>query len=484
MRTINAANKIQHTEEPNTMNANTTRKSAATTIKETVMTAAKTTARRTAQSATPTTKAQQERLAAGAKRAADKAVAEAAREALGITEDPRTVARADKAEAKAVAAKQRANVLAEDAGLKLPFPIAKKTATRKPRTAKAASPKPVAKAAPAKPATYKVTIRNLSDGSVEGHAAGCADLKRNVVKRGRRNLAVDHAFTEATTSKRASWLDYNADFIAEGGEENAWPIEWLPCADHVPAEDAKPVRKTSRTNTVRATKAESSTAAAKPVRKAATKKATPAKPAASDPTAAPKVAALATFAFEQGWSVQHEVDGTSVTVKMTKDAEVFVVAFINGSMDASRMPHMLRADGSKVLLRNVSAVKANLMTEADATKAGKASLRVKREVVRGSRKVSKATGEDAPRKVVPFDIATEDDDVILDMLAGKTLTWRRSMDQADETALLGRKVWMAKANKPGAARIVNFISMMESKRGIMAGPQRSVRLDQIVSVNK
>jgi hypothetical protein len=471
--------------------------------------------------------------------------------------------------------------LAEDAGLKLPF--------RAPRRA--------AKKAQPKPATYRIETLNRANGSVDGHIAGCADIARVARKEG-----IDRSGEWDVATKHAAWLDYNSDFIAEHEHQgcdldaglcgNAYTINWLNCASHVPATDTVPntARKTSRTTKVQAKPVESPVKAGKftskstvptkmgamllgligggstsidkvvkgssiehatltaetagqpgmpkngkgvanvidrlveqghlvehegllaltvrgaaearkqakvlfsvtntegtkangtPVVKAAKVTTAKAKPEASDPMAAPKVQALVEFAVEQGWTVAREVDGASVEVKMTKDAEVFVVSFVNGSMDASRMPHMLRADGSKVLLRNVSAVKANLMTEADATKAGKASLRVKREVVRGARKVAKATGDDEqPRKALPFDIAKSDDDTVLDLLAGRTVTWRRKLDNGEETATIGRKISMAKANKPGKERIVNFIERVQGKR-VTEGGMRSFRLDQIVSV--
>lgn len=82
--------------------------------------------------------------------------------------------------------------------------------------------------------TYSVTLANTNDGTVHGHAAGCADLKRGAAYKHHK----DEQFTVEVETKRDAFLDYNADFIAEGGEENAWPVEWLPCADHVPADAA------------------------------------------------------------------------------------------------------------------------------------------------------------------------------------------------------------------------------------------------------
>jgi hypothetical protein len=83
--------------------------------------------------------------------------------------------------------------------------------------------------------TYLVTLANTKDGAVHGHKAGCADLKRSKAYA----LHRDEQFEVEVTSKREAWLDYNADFIAEGGEDNAYPVEWFACAKHVPEGQAE-----------------------------------------------------------------------------------------------------------------------------------------------------------------------------------------------------------------------------------------------------
>jgi len=89
---------------------------------------------------------------------------------------------------------------------------------------------------------YQVVTMNMKDGSVQGHAHGCADLKRGKAKFSDPEQA--DMFMDVLT-KHDAWLDYNADFIAEcehdGCDEdaeqcvNAYEINWLPCADAVPA---------------------------------------------------------------------------------------------------------------------------------------------------------------------------------------------------------------------------------------------------------
>lgn len=76
--------------------------------------------------------------------------------------------------------------------------------------------------------SFSITLINQTDGTVDGHRAGCADIKRS-------RKHADEPWTFEVDSKRDAYLAYNADFIAESGEEEGhWEINWLPCAHHVP----------------------------------------------------------------------------------------------------------------------------------------------------------------------------------------------------------------------------------------------------------
>ena len=101
--------------------------------------------------------------------------------------------------------------------------------------------------------TFEIVTMNMKDGSVQGHAAGCADLKRGKAKFAEPKQA---GCVQHVNSKWEAWEDYNSDFIAEhdhadtcdpenGLCDNAYEIEWLPCADHVPSHPApaKPAKK-------------------------------------------------------------------------------------------------------------------------------------------------------------------------------------------------------------------------------------------------
>ena len=88
--------------------------------------------------------------------------------------------------------------------------------------------------------THTIALVNMKDGSVQGHEAGCADLKH-------KSKQADEPYTLDVTTKHDAWMDYNDDFLAECDEHedfcnedrgicsNAWDIHWSPCADHVPS---------------------------------------------------------------------------------------------------------------------------------------------------------------------------------------------------------------------------------------------------------
>lgn len=65
-----------------------------------------------------------------------------------------------------------------------------------------------------------------NDYDVSVHRADCADVAKSV-------KGHDHFFEEFE-SKRALYLDYNSDFLAEGGEDAAWPVHFYPCTAGLP----------------------------------------------------------------------------------------------------------------------------------------------------------------------------------------------------------------------------------------------------------
>ncbi len=75
-------------------------------------------------------------------------------------------------------------------------------------------------------ATIALTFANGND--IKVHAAGCADLAKAPTKRAAYNGMHTQQFP-AGTDERAVWIDFNEDFLYEGGAAAAWPLEFLPC---------------------------------------------------------------------------------------------------------------------------------------------------------------------------------------------------------------------------------------------------------------
>lgn len=80
----------------------------------------------------------------------------------------------------------------------------------------------------------KVVTINGSGGTdpydVMVHKFGCKDIKKAIMRDG-----FPHSyFVEEFESKRELYLDYNSDFINEGGEDSAWPIHFYPCTNGLP----------------------------------------------------------------------------------------------------------------------------------------------------------------------------------------------------------------------------------------------------------
>ena len=63
---------------------------------------------------------------------------------------------------------------------------------------------------------------------IKVHAAGCADLSKAPTKRAAYNGVHTQRFPDGT-SERDVWIDFNIDFLEEGGAESAWPLIFLPC---------------------------------------------------------------------------------------------------------------------------------------------------------------------------------------------------------------------------------------------------------------
>lgn len=63
------------------------------------------------------------------------------------------------------------------------------------------------------------------------HSAGCADVARSI-----KSGKYADAGTAIVSTKREAHWEYNADFIYDGDESDAWPLTFAPCV-HLPIGD-------------------------------------------------------------------------------------------------------------------------------------------------------------------------------------------------------------------------------------------------------
>jgi hypothetical protein len=83
------------------------------------------------------------------------------------------------------------------------------------------------KAEPA-PAAEPIKLAYANGQEIKVHSAGCADLKKAATKREAHNGIHTQTFP-AGTDEREVWIDFNDDFLEEGGADAAYPLVFLPC---------------------------------------------------------------------------------------------------------------------------------------------------------------------------------------------------------------------------------------------------------------
>jgi len=76
--------------------------------------------------------------------------------------------------------------------------------------------------------TQPVVLAFANGTDIKVHAAGCADLKKAATKREAHNGIHEQTFPIGT-DERDVWIDFNEDFLNEGGADAAYPLEFLPC---------------------------------------------------------------------------------------------------------------------------------------------------------------------------------------------------------------------------------------------------------------
>ena len=76
----------------------------------------------------------------------------------------------------------------------------------------------------------KITVIHQGNGDTEAHSAGCRDIARKL--RTPEFLGTDDGgcILEGATT-REIWLEYNMDYLEEGGVDSAWGIDFKPCCN-------------------------------------------------------------------------------------------------------------------------------------------------------------------------------------------------------------------------------------------------------------
>ena len=367
-------------------------------------------------------------------------------------------------------------------------PAAKATSKPAPQQRSA---KPVSRSR--KVTLHRVETLNRADGSVDGHAAGCADIAK-VAKRER----LDRSGEQQVSSKYAAWRDYNSDFIAEHEHDgcdidkgecgNAYDINWLPCADHVPAfdgqqpkrsraskaADARGEAQSARGEAKAATKAKKATKAVaeKPSRAAKSVTKTTSKPAAQAGSW-PKVVSLEEHLKAEGWKVSTKKVAPHVVVVGTRNGESLTTHFIDGRMEINPMPFYTRTDGSVVKMRNVSAVKKQASSDPAAR-----PVKTQRTVVVRTRTVTPEVEREEAGRGLAIDIKSCETDDLAKYLNDVTIWWRRSAQYGG--GISEARVWrVRKIIDTPNGRAMEFAEAVPSKGGWTAGPMRCVLLKAI-----
>lgn len=243
------------------------------------------------------------------------------------------------------------------------------------------------------------------------------------------------------------------------------------------------IRRTATAKPSEPTQEKPKKGAEKPARPKATQKGAapaPAPGASEDGTLCPKARDLEEFGVKAGWFCTVEQDGNRAHLTFTKDEERVEAWFIDNKQDVSISPRYTRADGSVVLLRNMSACRKQMGNGPDdrpvPTTRQPRAIRKRGTVIRGN-------DDEKPRKSTMFDPATSSDDEIAEMLSGKMITWRTN-DGVMLSAIAGRKVTISQhPRKPGPThRIASFWEQLPSKRGMVSGGERHVAISQVWSL--
>ena len=185
----------------------------------------------------------------------------------------------------------------------------------------------------------------------------------------------------------------------------------------------------------------------------------------------------ATFAEGHGWKCT--VENSAVhewTTTAKRNGEMLKIIWRDGRVVFARV---LLASNVEVRLRNSS----NWRKHASGKSGIKANYVPKGN--RGKKASKEESGEDdsITTRDLPFNIETDDMETIIESLLGKTITWRRTIDNRLDSAKVPERARNCRVKEhPKSARLtLNFHeSQGQSEHGEMLGGERSVYVDKII----
>lgn len=187
----------------------------------------------------------------------------------------------------------------------------------------------------------------------------------------------------------------------------------------------------------------------------------------------------ATFAEQNGWRAK--VDNSGVhewTTTATRDGETLKIIWRDGRVMFSRV---VLGSGVEVRLRN----SANWKKHASGKSGIKANYVPKGG--RGKKAARQDSGEEdsIASRGLPFNLETDDGDTIIEALVGRTITWRRTIDNRLDSAVVpqrSRNCRMKAHPKSGRLMISFYESQGQSEHGELLGGERTVFVDKIIRV--
>lgn len=183
----------------------------------------------------------------------------------------------------------------------------------------------------------------------------------------------------------------------------------------------------------------------------------------------------AALATKHGWKATATETGTNEwTCEAKRNGETLKLIYRDGRTVWARV---VLASGVEVRLRNSS----NWRKHAEGKSGISKDYAPKQQKGKKASR-SESIDDTAPRKL-PFNLEDDDDDTIIESLVGKTITWRRTIDNRLDSATLPQRSRNCRitTHPQSGRRTISFHEHQgQNERGEMLGGERSVFLDKIL----